>query len=95
MKDIAAANAFFATAIPRHGVFNVAYGGRITINDLASTICRLTGSRSEIEHAPERPGDVKHSLAAIDRLHAAGFKPQGNLMWGLQDTVNFFQPRPA
>jgi UDP-glucose 4-epimerase len=95
VKDIAAANAFFATESPATGVFNVAYGGRITINDLASSICRLTGSRSEIKHAAERPGDVKHSQAAIDRLHAAGFKPQGSLMQGLQDTVNFFQPRPA
>ena len=73
VKDIAAANAFFATQSPATGVFNVAYGQRITINDLATTICRLTGSRSEIRHAPARPGDVKHSMAAIDRLRAAGF----------------------
>ena len=37
VKDIAAANAFFATESPATGVFNVAYGGRITINDLATS----------------------------------------------------------
>ena len=56
VKDIAAANAYFATQVPATGVFNVAYGRRITINELAATICRLTGSRSEIQHAPGRAG---------------------------------------
>jgi UDP-glucose 4-epimerase len=95
VKDIAAANAFFATESTETGVFNVAYGGRITINDLAKSICRLTGSHSEIKHAAERPGDVKHSQAAIDRLRSAGFAPKGSLMEGLQDTITFFQSRSS
>ncbi|MDB6018347.1 MAG: UDP-glucose 4-epimerase [Pedosphaera sp.] len=93
VKDIAAANVFFATQSAATGVFNVAYGQRITINELATTLCRLTGSRSEIKHAPERAGDVKHSLAAIDKLRAAGFKPKGNLADGLQTTIEFFRKR--
>ncbi|MFN3408927.1 MAG: NAD-dependent epimerase/dehydratase family protein [Limisphaerales bacterium] len=93
VKDIAAANAFFATQSPATGVFNVAYGGRITINDLARNICALTQSRSVIQYAPERPGDVKHSMAAVDRLREAGFQPQGNLRDGLRDTVEFFRTR--
>ncbi len=93
VKDIAAANAFFATQSPETGVFNVAYGGRITINDLARDICELTGSRSDISHAPERAGDVRHSMACIDRLRSAGFKPQGTLKEGLRETVRFFKSR--
>ncbi len=95
VEDIAAANAYFATQSPATGVFNVAYGQKITINDLATTICRLTGSRSVIEHGPERPGDVKHSLAAVDRLGAAGFRPRGNLADGLKATVEFFSKSGA
>jgi nucleoside-diphosphate-sugar epimerase len=91
VKDIVAANVFFATQSPATGVFNVAYGKRITINELAEKICRLTGSHSEIRHAAERPGDVKHSLAAIDKLHAAGFAPTANFDEGLQATIEFFQ----
>jgi len=91
VKDIAVANVFFATQSPATGVFNVAYGQRITINELAKTICKLTGSRSEIRHTAERPGDVKHSLAAIDKLRTAGFTPTGSLRDGLDATVNFFQ----
>jgi UDP-glucose 4-epimerase len=91
VKDIVAANVFFATQSPATGVFNVAYGQRITINELAKTICRLTGSHSEIRHAAERPGDVKYSLAAVEKLRAAGFTPAGNLRDGLASTVSFFQ----
>lgn len=95
VKDIAAANAYFATQSPATGVFNVAYGGKISINDLATTICKLTGSRSEIKHAPERAGDVRHSMAAVGRLRAASFTPKGSLPQGLQATVEFFRQRRA
>ena len=98
VKDIAAANAFFATSSPATGVFNVAYGQRITIKELATTICRLTGSRSEIVHTAERPGDVKHSLASVEKLRGAGFVPSGNFQAGLQATINYFREqarRPA
>ncbi len=95
VKDIAAANAFFATQSKATGVFNVAYGQRITIKDLATTIVQLTGSRSEIKHAPERAGDVKHSLAAIDRLRAAGFATTSNFANGLSATIRFFQTKSA
>lgn len=90
VKDIVAANVFFATQSPATGVFNVAYGQRITINDLAKTVCSLTGSRSEIRHAAERAGDVKHSLASIEKLRAAGFKPANSFAGGLKTTVEFF-----
>jgi UDP-glucose 4-epimerase len=95
VKDIVAANAYFATQSAATGVFNVAYGKKITINELCATICRLTGSQSEIKHAAERAGDVKHSLAAVDKLRAAGFQPQGSLSEGLAATVQFFKSRLA
>ncbi len=91
VKDIAAANAFFATQSTDTGVFNVAYGRRITIKELAQKICRLTNSRSEIHHAPERAGDVKHSMASIEKLRATGFNPTSNFDEGLAATIAFFQ----
>ncbi len=91
VKDIVAANVFFATQSPAIGVFNVGYGRRTSIKELAAAICRLTGSRSEIRHAPERAGDVKHSLAAVDKLRATGFVPTTNFDEGLRSTVEFFR----
>lgn len=93
VKDIVAANAFFATQSTATGVFNVAYGQRITINDLAQTVCRLTNSRSEIKHAAPRAGDVKHSLASIEKLRAAGFKPTSNFAAGLNVTIKYFSSK--
>ena len=95
VKDIAAANAYFCTESPATGVFNIAYGQRITIKELAEKICRLTGSKSEIKFAPERAGDVRHFLAAVDKIHAAGFKPANRFDEGLQATVEFFQQKHA
>ena len=95
VKDIAAANAYFATQSTATGVFNVACGQKITIKELAEKICRMTGSQSEIKHAPERPGDVRHSLACVDKLHAAGFKSANKFDDGLNATVAFFQQKYA
>jgi len=91
VADIVAANAYFAMQSPATGVFNVANGHGTSINDLAAMIGRLTGSRSEISHAPDRPGDVKHSLASIGKLRAAGFVPAGNFNPGLHATMEFFK----
>lgn len=89
VKDIAAANAFMA----EHdftGVFNVAYGGKMTINHLAELIVEILGSKSKIVHLPERPGDVKHSTACVDKLLATGFKPSWDFKRGLEVTVKSY-----
>jgi UDP-glucose 4-epimerase len=93
VKDIVAANVHLATTPGATGVFNVAYGGRITILDLASEIVRLTDSSSTILHGPERAGDVKHSMAAPDRLNATGFEPTHTFAEGLTQTIAFFRDR--
>ena len=90
VKDIVAANVFMATH-DFTGVYNIAYGKRITINDLVALIKNVTGSQSEVVHLPERAGDVKHSMAAIDKLKATGFVPQHDFDTGMKATVAFFQ----
>ena len=91
VKDVAAANAFFAMTSRETGVFNVASGKRITINELAKTVCHLTGSRSEIRNAPERAGDVKHSCASIDKVCSKGLVFAENQEYNLWQTVEFFK----
>ena len=90
VKDIAAANAFMAEN-DFTGVYNVAYGGRLTINDLAEKIVRILGSKSKIVHLPERAGDVKHSSACVDKLMATGFKPSYNFDQGLEIAVKAYK----
>ena len=90
VKDIVAANVFMAMN-DFTGVYNIAYGKRITINDLVKLIKNVTNSDSEIVHLPERAGDVKHSMAAVDKLNTTGFKPGYDFDSGMKATVEFFQ----
>lgn len=91
VKDIVAANVFAATTPGVAGVFNAGYGGPTTVLDLARRIVALAGSRSEIRHAPERPGDVRHSHANVSKLRTAGFQPAGSLEAGLAATLEHFR----
>ena len=95
VKDIAAANLFAAATAGLNGVYNVGYGARTTILDIARDILRLTGSASRLEHLPERAGDIRHSLADASRLAAAGFRPSGRLADGLGATVDWYRNNPG
>ena len=91
VKDIAAALAHVALHPDIHGTFNVGYGNSMSVNQLAKLIIQLSGSTSEIHHLPERPGDVKHSRASIDKLRATGFQHISSLERGIQETLEFFR----
>jgi UDP-glucose 4-epimerase len=67
----------------------------MTVRELAEEVIRLTGSASRIEHKPERLGDVKHSLAAADKLRAAGWTPRHSVAEGLEATVAYFRSLKA
>jgi UDP-glucose 4-epimerase len=90
VDDVVAANVFFALKSQATGIFNVACGRPITVTDLALTIRKLTNSTCTIDYGAERLGDVKHSVASIDKMHAAGFKPVCDLDGGLRATIEFF-----
>jgi len=90
VEDVPPANAHFATQSMATGIFNVAYGRQISINDLYTTICQLPRSRSKTHHAPASAGDVKHSMAGVDKMRATGFLTAGNFAAGLQATAEYF-----
>ena len=92
VKDVVAANVLAARSAAT-GVYNIACGGRITINDLARTIIALTKSSSAIVYAAERPGDVKHSQADIGRAVGIGFQPKYTLETGLKPTIEYLSSK--
>ncbi|MEK6552221.1 MAG: NAD-dependent epimerase/dehydratase family protein, partial [Bacteroidota bacterium] len=63
VKDVVSANILAATNEKVNGVFNVAWGKAITINEIAKIIIEELQSSSKIVYEKERPGDIKHSLA--------------------------------
>jgi nucleoside-diphosphate-sugar epimerase len=73
-------------------VLNVACGGRISLNEVVTTITELTGSNVEPLYAPPRVGDVPHSMADISRAREAlGFEPAVGFRQGLASTVEYFE----
>jgi UDP-glucose 4-epimerase len=69
------------------GVFNVATGSRIAINELAHLVTDLMGSAIAPVHAAERPGDIRHSLADISRARSFGYAPRHDIRSGLAETL--------
>ena len=91
VKDIVGGLTYEAEHPEVTGVYNVGYGGQITINDLANIIIDAAGSTSKVVHLPERPGDVKHSRSCADKLRNAGWTPKYTLEEGLKTTLEYFK----
>ncbi len=68
VKDVAAANYLAALSNSQTNVYNLGSGSSITINELASMMKRLAGKDAIIEYKPERPADVRHCKADIDKV---------------------------
>lgn len=70
-------------------VFNIAFGKRVTINDLVSAINKYLDARVEPRYADPRPGDVKHSLANIGKARQLlGYEPKVDFGDGLKKVIN-------
>ena len=73
-------------------VFNVGCGDRISINRLWREIRDLTGAHVDAAHGPPRPGDVRDSLAALERARERlGYRVAVDLREGLRRTVEWFR----
>lgn len=73
-------------------VFNCATGRRITLNETFAALKPLTGYKGEVKYAPERAGDIKHSLAdiALAQRHLS-YKVLVNFEDGLRRTVEWYK----
>jgi dTDP-glucose 4,6-dehydratase len=73
-------------------VFNIAYGERISIIELAKMIIEITGSSSEIEYRPSRAGDVRDSLSDIGMARTSlDYSPEYDIKKGLAETVRWYK----
>jgi UDP-glucose 4-epimerase len=79
-------------------VFNCATGTRTTLNQTFKALQQLTGYQGSVKYAPERGGDIKHSLADITQAQRhLGYKVLVNFEDGLRRTVEWHknQGRPV
>jgi UDP-glucose 4-epimerase len=88
VDDVTAALEHAALSPSLTGVYNVASGQSVSVLHLAELVLGLTGLRSEIRHAPARPGDILRSSASIGKLRATGWSPRFDLATGLQKILS-------
>jgi len=92
VKDVVSANILAVTNEKVNGVFNVASGKAITINEIAICIIEELQSKSKIIYEKERPGDIKHSLASIEETkEQLQFNPEFDLAESLKETIGYFK----
>jgi UDP-glucose 4-epimerase len=91
VDDVVEANVLAAQGENVNGVFNVATGKSISINQIVQLVISETKSKSKIIYEKERAGDIKHSLASIsETINVLGFQPKCDLETGLKQTINYF-----
>lgn len=93
VEDVAAANLLAMGAEVQPGrVFNVGAGASISIAELQRLIGLEAGFPELPEHLPGRDGDLKHSLACIDRIRGElGFSPRVGFEEGLRRTLDWYR----
>ncbi len=93
IDNVVQANLCAATAREASGgAFNVACGQRTTLNQVLDHLRTMTEVDTEVVYGPDRPGDVKHSLADIDRAKTVlSYTPSVPLEAGLRSTVEYYR----
>ena len=85
VHDIARAVGLAALASGANGAYNIASGAPTSILGLAQTMIRVSDRTVPIEFHPPRPGDVRQSVAAVQRAaQGLGFRAQVGLEEGLR-----------
>jgi UDP-glucose 4-epimerase len=73
-------------------VFNVATGERADLNETFQLLKKIIGYKGDVKYAPDRAGDVKHSLADLSRTEKhLGYKLKVNFEEGLRRTVEWYK----
>ena len=93
IANVVAANLLACDANVRGGkVYNIACGGRYTLNELYAALAGRVGSAVKPVYGPPRAGDVKHSMAGIDRIERElGYEVSVPFEEGIERTVRWYQ----
>ena len=88
VRDVVQANLKAGDSRGVSGAFNLGSGSRISINELVKHLAGSMTEKPEVRYGPERPGDVRDSLADISSASSAfGFAPSVALPDGLAEYV--------
>ncbi len=90
VKDVVRANllAMHSDRVGNGEIINVGSGQSTSLLDLLATLGKLLGRQVQVNFQPARAGDVRHSLADIDRARQRlDFTPQTTLADGLRQLL--------
>jgi UDP-N-acetylglucosamine 4-epimerase len=77
-------------------VYNIAVGDRTSLNDLFHILKEEAGSGITPVYGPNRPGDIRDSLADISKARRLlGYDPQVRIREGLRQTLEWFKQNQA
>jgi UDP-N-acetylglucosamine 4-epimerase len=91
VENVVQANvkALFAE-IDHHEVVNVACGGMTSLNDLWKMIAAALDVKVNAKHGPTRTGDIKHSLASVEKAKKLfGYEPVIQMKEGMEKTIGW------
>ena len=78
-------------------IYNVAYGENTTVKELIDLLREILSSKDAaiadvgVEHQDERLGEVKHSLASIEKAKKLlGYDPQYSMREGLEEAITWY-----
>ena len=93
IDNVVRANLLAMSAEHLHGeAINIACGKRVSLNQLLNILKEIVGSKVSPVYEEPRKGDVKHSLADINKgKKILNYDPQVGIEMGLKKTVEFFQ----
>ena len=73
-------------------IFNIACGDKITINQLVNSLNHIMNKKIAPIYKAVRPGDVKHSLADINKAQQfLGYKVKVEFIEGLDKTIDCYR----
>ena len=73
-------------------VFNVGTGTRVNLKEIFRLLKQIIGYGGQVNYAPERAGDVKHSVADLSQIEEQlGYHPLVDIELGLRRTVEWYR----
>ena len=90
--DCARANLLAATVEHQPGIYNIGWGLPTSVNDIFSTLAKVTSYPHPVQYGPAKVGETRHIyLNAAKAKKDLGWTPTVSLEDGLTKTVEYFK----
>jgi len=87
VKDVVSALFLARDKAPKGEVYNVGTGREVSLLEMLETLKELVGTLPPVEFAPPRPGDIRRSVASIEKLKGLGYRPRWSFKEGLKSLL--------